>query len=92
MISLAVVRVFSGLLHVNQGERQKLGHLHHVKRVPLQAEEGRGDKVLVGFLVIRLVHVAQLRLLFGREGMKFDLLGPFTHRGGLLVQLGQCAG
>lgn len=67
-------------------------HLHHVKCVPLQAKEGRGDQVLVGFLVVRLVHVAQLGLLLGGEGVKLDLLGPLSHRGGLLVQLGQRAG
>lgn len=86
--------MLSRFLHVKQSEWRQLVrvHLHHVKRVPLQAEEGWGDKVLVGFLVVRLIHVAQLRLLLGREGVKLNLLGPFTHRGGLLVQLGQRAG
>lgn len=86
--------MLSRFLHVKLSEQRQLarGHLDHVKRVPLQAEEGWSDNVLVGFLVVRLVHVAQLRLLFGREGVKLHLLGPFTHCGGLRVQLGQRAG
>lgn len=69
-----------------------LRHLHHVKRVSLQAEERRGDQVLVGFLMEWLIHVSQLWLLLSREGMKLNLLWPFSHRGVLLVQLGERVG
>ena len=76
-------------------EQNRMGfvfHLHYLERVSLQAEERRGEQVLVGFLVVRVVHVAQLGLLLGRVGMKLHLLGPVSDQRVLLVQLREGAG
>lgn len=67
-------------------------HLHYLECVSLQAEEWRGEEVLIAFFMVWIIHVAKLWFFLSRVGVKLYLLWPVTHSCVLLIQLGKGAG